>query len=79
MRKIVEIQQTNEPILANFIHIEPQTVGDVIYFNWVLYNDNTYINNGNFIIFGENIDLYNSDEDWMYNYVGTQLNLVYRD
>lgn len=77
MREILPIQQTNKPILANYINIVPQIVGDVIYFNWTLYNNSEYVNNGNFCIFGEDIDLYNNNEDWMYDYVGLQLKLTY--
>jgi hypothetical protein len=80
MRQITPIQQTNDPILANYINIEPLTVGETIYFKWFLYNwdletEPIYVNNGSVNIFGEQIEEYNNDEDWMYNYVASQINI----
>lgn len=77
MREILPIQQTNQPILSNYIDIEAQPIGDVIYFNWTLYNNTTYVNNGSFIIYGEDIDLYNANNEFMWEYVGVQLKLTY--
>jgi hypothetical protein len=77
VREIIPIQQTDNPILANYINIIATSVGDVIYFNWTLYNDDTYVNNGSFIIFGEDIELYNADTEFMWEYVGVQLKLTY--
>jgi hypothetical protein len=76
-REILPIQQTQKPILSNYINIEAQPIADVIYFNWTLYNDDAYVNNGSFIIFGEDIDLYNADNEFMWEYVGVQLKLTY--
>jgi hypothetical protein len=80
MIQIEPVQQTNQPILANYISSFPQPVGDVIYFNWTLYNwdletDPIYVNNGAVNIFGDLIEEYNNDEDWMYNYVASQINV----
>jgi hypothetical protein len=76
-REILPIQQTNEPILSNYMHIEAQPIAEFIYFNWTLYNDDSYVNNGSFIISGEDIDLYNADTEFMWEYVGVQLKLTY--
>lgn len=77
MREIIPIQQTSQPILANYINIIATSVGDVIYFKWTLYNEDTYVNNGSFCITGEDIELYNADTEFMWEYVGVQLKLTY--
>ncbi len=76
-REILPIQQTQKPILSNYIDIVAQPIADLIYFNWTLYNNDTYVNNGGFIIYGEDIDLYNADNEFMWEYVGVQLKLTY--
>ena len=76
-REIIPIQQTNKPILSNYINIEAQPIAEFIYFNWTLYNEDTYVNNGSFIISGELADIYNSDTEFMWEYVGVQLKLTY--
>jgi hypothetical protein len=79
MRPIIPIQQTNEPVLANAITITPETVGDVVYFNWTLFADSLYINNGSISIYGETIDEYNNNEDWSYSYVAVVLSIEYTE
>jgi hypothetical protein len=76
-REIIPIQQTNEPILANYVDITTDIREDSIYFNWTLYNEDTYINDGKIGIGGEDIDLYNADNEFMWQYVGIQLKLTY--
>lgn len=77
MRAITPVQQTNEPILSNFISITPSAEGDVIYFRWTLFHDSLYVNNGSMVIHSDDLVLYNNDEDWMYDYVAKELGLTF--
>lgn len=76
-KEIIPIQQTNEPILANYISLEPQPVADVIYLNWTLYDNENYVNNGTFCICNDDLELYNADNNFMFKYVATNLGVTY--
>jgi transposase len=77
-REIIPIQQTNEPILANYVDITADIREDVIYLNWTLYNnEDTYVNDGKYGIGGEDIELYNADTEFMWEYVATRLSINY--
>jgi len=76
-KEIIPTQQTNELVLANYISVEPQPVADVIYLNWTLYNNEKYVNNGTFCLCNDDLELYNNDNNVMWEYVATRLSINY--